>query len=458
MRRASLTKHTKDRHRDDTVAPQSVAAPSVIHLNTLDRDGALKAVPHKSPSQLESVQVPPSTVALAIQPPTSISASNPAAVDDATYSLNTILNRHLDQDHRSHTQPQIHIDTTVPATAPDASVTDTFPAEFDAVSAAATDTVATIFNTSAAVANTSTPASSTSSLFVETVEPLRQDPADGHIVPSVGCNTTGIDQQELDSDSDIDLDLDLEASIPPSLDSLLLPNYSHYHDIDQINGYELDYDVDMSDSDGGAPLDDDISPPPDYYPQQFQPSNTYELDNGAQVHHSASISYPLQHHHHQYIPSLGAGVIMDTPLPPNPWGPDPLDFPTPPQLLPEAPIPPEDDLDGPLLISNPNPTVMGFENPGLIDFLRHWAHQARMSSPLASMRFYAPLPEDIRRQARASLDQVTYDMLHGDYCDMQGMNWTAMGTTRRHAREQRRATYRNYVNQPGSDQWHVSLP
>jgi hypothetical protein len=135
-------------------------------------------------------------------------------------------------------------------------------------------------------------------------------------------------------------------------------------------------------------------------------------------------------------------------------GADPLPtHPTPTfNLMHQAPFMPfvETLIDNlpPVQISNPNPFVLGSENFGLFDFLRHWASLRGFG---VSNSTQAPDTKTLIQQTRNPPDVVTYDDLKGDECDFQGLNWTAMGTSRDAARPRRRRTYRNHVNCQGSD-------
>lgn len=146
--------------------------------------------------------------------------------------------------------------------------------------------------------------------------------------------------------------------------------------------------------------------------------------------------------------------------PPGPWnGPNnpPTFFETSPAPAAPAHLPPagpnEDDLQ-PLMPSSTNSMILGSENVGLVDFLRFWAHRGAPGNA----RTLVPDIREIHAQANANVKQVTYDDLHGDHCDMQGLDWAGMGTTRAAARTKRHLSYKNYVNKEGSDCWTVSGP
>lgn len=130
--------------------------------------------------------------------------------------------------------------------------------------------------------------------------------------------------------------------------------------------------------------------------------------------------------------------------------------------LPPLPQPPPDWVPLPpilgdtmpnLLPSNANPSILGSENLGLVDFLRDWAYQGRFGR---AARSQPPYLEQVVQQAQAPPDEVDYSDLEGDACDIQGLDWSAMETTRQAARLRRQYTYRNYVNRHGSDKWAVS--
>ncbi|EHK26350.1 uncharacterized protein TRIVIDRAFT_166964 [Trichoderma virens Gv29-8] len=99
-------------------------------------------------------------------------------------------------------------------------------------------------------------------------------------------------------------------------------------------------------------------------------------------------------------------------------------------------------------MSNPNPSILGSENYGLIDFLRYWAYGNVLQS---GHRLPRPGIRRVIKQATSGVERVYYSDLRGDGCDIQGLDWDSMNTTRSAAREIRRYTYRNYVNRPGSD-------
>ncbi|EJT70015.1 WD-40 repeat family protein [Gaeumannomyces tritici R3-111a-1] len=54
--------------------------------------------------------------------------------------------------------------------------------------------------------------------------------------------------------------------------------------------------------------------------------------------------------------------------------------------------------------------------------------------------------------------RVEYGHLEGDRCDLQGIDWEAMGVSRQSARDRRLMTYRNFVHERGSDKWRPEYP
>ncbi|KAL7799110.1 hypothetical protein V8C37DRAFT_148175 [Trichoderma ceciliae] len=102
----------------------------------------------------------------------------------------------------------------------------------------------------------------------------------------------------------------------------------------------------------------------------------------------------------------------------------------------------------PVHMSNPNPSILGSENYGLIDFLRYWAYG---NVSLSDYRLPRPGIHRVLKQATSGVERVFYSDLRGDGCDMQGLDWDSMSTTRFAARQIRRYTYKNYVNKQGSD-------
>lgn len=349
-----------------------------------------------------------------------------------------------EQDPSQNNEPEFHRHTIA---ASNTSIADAFPADGATATTPATVTVTTT------ASGTATP-----NTLASTTPHLHQNSADDE-------DYSNSDIVNFDSDIELDLDLDHAHDIalfgplrPPFLNHLhhpILPlNFNHNYP-----SHLEDYDLEMSDSDGGAPLDDiiaaahTVSTVPQLVFQGHPPPP--DEDDDDQVPDPGSLNYlhPFAFH----IPTLeGAGLIMDVP-PPLGWAPPPTNAPQNQQPAPQLAPPANDVWDDAPLVSNPNPTMLGSENLGLMDFLRNWAIQARISSPMSVARAYAPCPHSIREQATSQIDEVRYSDLRGDSCDMQGIDWAAMGTTRSHARERRYLTYRNYTNKEGSDQWTVSI-
>ncbi|KAF4454367.1 hypothetical protein F53441_3124 [Fusarium austroafricanum] len=367
-------------------------------------------------------------------------------VSDATYSIEGYPEPHSGQSqYNPALLPATGQTYTLTESVDDSPMIDAFPAEVEPVSATAvTATKATSFT----IATTGSPASIAADFS-------QQDNFD-QFASHIYANTYNSESETFESDSDLDqdqqdsinLDLDLEASIhAPLLDDLWTPPIHLDLDPDYIpHYYDVDYDLGMSDSEGGAPLDDDAIDEPEG--QTDHQSILSEEDNDEAAPITGPVNYLTQSLFH--TPTIAdTDLIMDAVPPPEPWV-TPSDDVTAP-LEDTAPPMPAGPL-GPPLISNPNPTMLGSQNLGLVDFLRHWAYETRSSCSSAS-RVNAPCPEDIRRQANTHLREVRYEDLHGDDYDIQGLDWASMNTTRRYARKKRHDTYKNYVNKVGSDSY-----
>ncbi|RSM16619.1 hypothetical protein CEP52_000353 [Fusarium oligoseptatum] len=456
MRRAALNKSKaklKDRPRDDlspataTATTVAVAASSVTAVEALPRDEGFQAHNHELLNP--SVPVPNQAPA----PPAPVSASVSVTAHDAVPDPDQLSQ--LDHDRQLLVQPIADSShAAVSSSTLDAPMTDAFPAELDAVSATAAATAAT--NTTSFAIATSAPLTNfTLSTAVHLPHHHGDDDDDDDddeaatIISNAYANTS----PSVDSDHDDDIDLDLDVSHqPPILSDLYIPTNIPNLDPDYVHHHHAeDDDLDMSDSDGGASLDDDGNYVPQLQVDHDQGHSTQpQEDDDAQAPSSGPVNYLLQTYFH--VPSLaGAGIAMDGAPPLGPWAPPP-NIPFPP-LQPPTLVEPLD----PAPISNPNPTMLGSENYGLIDFLWYWARQARLTHSY-SLRAYAPCPEDIRRQGNIHINEVRYDDLLGDECDFQGMNWESMRTTRERARRRRFETYKNYVNKEGSDQLNPHMP
>lgn len=240
--------------------------------------------------------------------------------------------------------------------------------------------------------------------------------------------------------------------------------HHHEHDPESDLNYQ-DYDLEMSDSDGGAPIDEEQTPTdlvePESVPQThinvFTPHPL--LDNAS----LPSLEHLGFNYYTAFPHPTGLGYDIMNPLQqPGTWVAIPQAMPVGQaagnQPGPLQALPPLFDpmMDDPVLISNPNPTMLGSENLGLIDFLRSWTQMSRFQSSYVHAREGVPHIEGIREQASNHKDEVLYTDLKGDACDMQGVDWASMGITRSQARHKREKTYKNYVNKQGSDQWAVS--
>ncbi|RDA87981.1 hypothetical protein CP532_3409 [Ophiocordyceps camponoti-leonardi (nom. inval.)] len=190
-----------------------------------------------------------------------------------------------------------------------------------------------------------------------------------------------------------------------------------------------DDDLDMSDSDGGADLivaEHDYSIP-------IADLRAFVPDAAAAA-AAAAIA----------VAAAAAATVDDLTAP--------LDSFLPPSLMMNEFVVEQEALQPdnflPVQLSNPNPTILGSSNLGLVDFLRVWALNGCFPS---ASRSRPPHLLEVYAQARAQVEDVTYVDLAGDECDLQGLDWTTMETTREDARTRRQQTYNNYVNRSGSD-------
>jgi hypothetical protein len=212
---------------------------------------------------------------------------------------------------------------------------------------------------------------------------------------------------------------------------------------DDFDDTSDDGDEDDDDEDHDEDRDLDLAQDPNSNESlTVQPFDPYPNFNGHP-------NFPL------YFPPLYNPVsAMSSGLPPQAWAGATHDVVA--MLVPDVEVAAafdgETDMLPALQPSNPNPTVPGAENLGLVDFLRSWAYQGSFTD---SPRSRPPHLGQVVKQANATIKEVSYPDLDGDECDLQGLNWTAMETTRRNARVRRCRTYKNYVNHEGSDLFAV---
>ncbi|KAJ4173513.1 hypothetical protein NW754_012515 [Fusarium falciforme] len=325
MRRAALNKSKaklKDRPRDDlpaaptATATVAVAASSVTAVEALLRDEGFQAHNHEllDPSVPVPNQAP--------VPPAPVSASASVTGHDAAPDLlsqldhdrQLLVHSAADSSHAAVSSPTL-----------DASMTDAFPAELDAVSATAAATAATN-TTSSAIATSAPPTNFTPSTAAHL--PHQDGDGDNDHVTTTISNTYANTSQSVESDHDDDIELDLDASfLPPTLDDLYIPTSNPNLDPDYVHHYHAeDYDLDMSDSDGGASLDDDGIYVPQLQAEHHSHPAQPQEDDDAQAPSSGPVNYLL--HTFFNVPSLaGADIVMDAAPPPGPWAPTPNNAP-----------------------------------------------------------------------------------------------------------------------------------
>lgn len=274
----------------------------------------------------------------------------------------------------------------------------------------------------------------------------RDEPFQSHDAQDCGCDASSASS----ASSSSSYDSDSNSSDDPAhcLQHLSVPS---------------DHDLDISDSDGGAPLGDILSATAfslnpdsdsggDLDGSDVQDWYTDADDDNDQPPHSTAL-YPSTHQDNSQHT-----LIMDDEPPAPPWAN------VPPTPLPAGNVPHQEPVQGfapqppffdnfadafpPVQLSNPNPTILGSENLGLVDFLGDWAHESCFTS---GTRPPPPHLYPLYRQVGAAAQDVTYAHLRGDECDLQGLDWTSMQTTRDDVRIRRRHTYKNYVNRRGSD-------
>ncbi|OLN81004.1 putative WD repeat-containing protein C2A9.03 [Colletotrichum chlorophyti] len=239
-------------------------------------------------------------------------------------------------------------------------------------------------------------------------------------------------------------------------------DYDDYDDDDDDAQDDDDEDLDMSDSDGGAPLDHVmtvtslLAPMPesatDLASTEFFPGSPHTGHSSTSVQQEYTTTMePPAHMVTQWSISLAAGPSFLDPTAPQ--HPTPLDT-TPFHPMLHAVTMDEDDEDyednafyphvSPQLqpfsvgvvvdddevewqataISNPNPNTLGPENPGLTMFLQEWATRGR-----ANCRGLTPGIRQIKEQVSRNVTRVHYSALEGDRCDVQGIDWDNLGVT-----------------------------
>ncbi|KAF5537139.1 vegetatible incompatibility het-e-1 [Fusarium napiforme] len=417
MRRSALHK-SMSRLRDNPPLPTnttaSIAGSSVNVVGALLRDEDFQAEHRQPEDQLTTSGASYNT--FNIRPPSQAHGGqpqyNPALLPSTEESYN------------------------VPELTGDSPMTDAFPTEENTISKAPTFAIVTDGSSTAIATDFSDQNNSdqfSSNAYIETYN-SESEPPESESDP---------DQEHQDG-----IDLDLDTSIhPPFLDDYWIsPTYLDLNS-DHIPPYlDVDYDIDMSDSEGGAPLDDAFDELEHFTDDQ---SVLSDGDNDESTPINNSTNHLSQAAFHPPT-TVDNDIIMNSVPPPAPWVDVVIqDMAT---LEGNASPSPAEALGQPLL-SNPNPTMIGSLNLGLVDFLRHWAFQAHASACPSPSRIHAPYPEDIRRQANTHIRDVQYKDLQGDGYDIQGLDWASMNTTREYARQIRCATFKNYVNKEGSDRW-----
>ncbi|KAK5987588.1 putative WD repeat-containing C2A9.03-like protein [Cladobotryum mycophilum] len=276
--------------------------------------------------------------------------------------------------------------------------------------------------------------------------------------------STGMTHCPVDNDEDLE---DMPDSYINDHAYLDRPPHQHLHYHYNNSRQQGEHDLDMSDSDGGAPLDSltttndlilsdfDYDSGAQYHMEDSEEEEDSEEDideyNDATIMHMAPPMHPFGFGNNTLPPingPLGTGTAMAAPTTQAYW---PSMAPS--GLMMAAPDTMIDPLP-PVQLSNPNPSILGSENLGLVDFLRSWAYGQHL---YPSTRLPRPDLHDVLRQAGDGIEQVKYSDLRGDNCDFQGLDWDSMDMTREAARERRRYTYKNYVNKPDSDKWSATM-
>jgi hypothetical protein len=81
-------------------------------------------------------------------------------------------------------------------------------------------------------------------------------------------------------------------------------------------------------------------------------------------------------------------------------------------------------------------------NLDLYEFMWNWA--TSMGGP--RKRLHGPNLEAVQETRKKKLKSIHRSDLQGEYCDVQGLDWSALDVKRTEARSVRRRTYTNYVN------------
>ncbi|CZT49872.1 related to vegetatible incompatibility protein het-e-1 [Rhynchosporium secalis] len=103
-----------------------------------------------------------------------------------------------------------------------------------------------------------------------------------------------------------------------------------------------------------------------------------------------------------------------------------------------------------------HPEAEDVVNLTLERFLHTWATSASSRSPEHAYR-KGPSIASIREHRLETPQPMVLNELQGDRCDIQRIDWKSLGVSRLAARQQRRATYKNYTNLRFDHQWHPRL-
>ncbi|KAK0119230.1 hypothetical protein ONS95_008086 [Cadophora gregata] len=107
-----------------------------------------------------------------------------------------------------------------------------------------------------------------------------------------------------------------------------------------------------------------------------------------------------------------------------------------------------------------HPEVEDQANLSLAQFLESWGTSAASSNARSTdsrHRARGPSLASLHEQRRERPKPMERSDLQGERCDIQRINWGSLGVSRAMARQQRRATYRNYTNLRMERQWHPRL-